>query len=285
MTQKKSDTLPHPLNNLEPRKLTRIENAPPDLFDPNKPRLGRRESEPHSAEVTYIYDVLSLNFPSGRALWDLHHYFVGKSAPIKGKKIDIQFDISFFKDLTIPYTLSSYDSIKYNQKVPDLAINILSRTTWRNDLSENVDISKSLKIPVYAIFSPFKVASNIYNPPFLRVFILEKDGSYREEELRNLTLKQGEQFNAKHIIDVSAHLPFRLGLMLLNQKHEGKLPLFRLIFIHPSELKILPSKIEKLKEAEQKAQEAEQKAREAEQKAKELEKELKKYQEKYGMLE
>ena len=201
MTQKKIDIVSHPSNDLQRRKSTRIEEAPPDLFDPNVPRLGRRESEPHSAEVTYMQDVLSQNFPEGRVLWDLHHYFIGKSGPIKGKEVDIQFDISFFKDYTIPYTLSSYKSENYDYKVPDLAVNVLSKTTWRNDLSENVDVCKNLEIPVYAIFSPYSVASSIYNPPFLRVFILEEDGSYREEELREFTLKVGETSILENMID------------------------------------------------------------------------------------
>ncbi|TFG18349.1 MAG: Uma2 family endonuclease [Promethearchaeota archaeon] len=281
MTQKKSDIVSPTFSDSEPRKSTRIENAPPDLFDPNQPRLGRRESEPHSIEVTYMHDVLALNFPTGRVLWDLHHYFVGKTSPIKGKKIDIQFDISFFKELSIPHTISSYNSSKYDQKIPDLAVNVLSKTTWRNDLSENVDVCKNLKIPVYAIFSPFKVASSIYNPPFLRVYILEQDGSYREEELRSITLKEGGELDPKKIIDTSAFLPFRLGLMQLNQQHDGELPLFRLIFIEPSELKIFPSSVEK---AKAEAQEAKAEAQEAKAEAQEAEKKLKEYQEKFGSL-
>jgi hypothetical protein len=78
------------------KRSTRIENAPPDLYDPDVPRLGRRESEPHSSEITYIHDVLTANFPESRTVWDLHHYFTGEKPPLKGKKIDIQFDISFF---------------------------------------------------------------------------------------------------------------------------------------------------------------------------------------------
>ncbi|MGV9205049.1 MAG: hypothetical protein ACOC44_13640 [Promethearchaeia archaeon] len=83
------------------KRSTRIENAPPDLYDPNEPRLGRRESEPHSAEVTYIHDVLTSNFPESRTIWDLHHYFIGRKGPLKGQKIDIQFEISFFENLFI----------------------------------------------------------------------------------------------------------------------------------------------------------------------------------------
>ena len=41
----------------------------------NPPRLGRRESEPHSFEITRIYDILATNFKDDRTIWDLHHYF------------------------------------------------------------------------------------------------------------------------------------------------------------------------------------------------------------------
>ncbi|MGQ4875646.1 MAG: Uma2 family endonuclease [Promethearchaeia archaeon] len=274
------------------RKLTRIDNAPPDLYDPSKPRLGRRESEPHSREVTYIYDVLKTNFPEGRALWDLHHYFIGTKGAMKGKRIDLQFDVSFFKDFQIPYTLTSYDALKFNGRVPDFVVNILSKSTWRADLSENVDICKDLGIPVYVVFSPYKVTSKVYHPPFLRAYIL-KDEVYQQMELREITLKEGGEIKKDNIIDISDILPFRLGLMQLKQKHEGDQPLYRLIFLHPSELKIFPSSKDKLlkekKEAEEKAQKAEEKAQKAEEKAKkseikikELEEELKKYKNKFG---
>ncbi|MHA1765802.1 MAG: hypothetical protein ACTSVK_06020, partial [Promethearchaeota archaeon] len=59
----------------KPFQSTRVRDATPDLFDPKRPRLGRRESEPHSAEVSYLYDVLRTNFPDDRVMWDLHHYF------------------------------------------------------------------------------------------------------------------------------------------------------------------------------------------------------------------
>ena len=288
MTQKKSVTFSHPVDGSEVKRSTRIENAPPDLFDPNEPRLGRRESEPHSVEVTYIHDVLTTNFPSSRTLWDLHHYFSGSKGTLKGKEIDIQFDVSFFKDLNITYTLSSYDARKYEGKIPDLAINILSKSTWSNDLSEKVDVCKDLGISVYAIFSPYKVASKIYDPPFLRVFILKEDSSYKQEDLRSITLNEGETIDEKNIIDVSENLPFRLGLMRLKQQHEGEQPLFRLIFIDPSESSFLLSKAEKAEkekqEAEAKAKDAEAKAKDAEEKAKKLEKDLIKYREKFGEL-
>ena len=284
MTEKKSKPSSHPFDGSERKKSTRIDNAPPDLFDPNKPRVGRRESEPHSAEIIYIHNVLTINFPKGRTLWDLHHYFWGKKDALKGKEIDIQFDVSFFKDFQITHTLSSYDGRKYEGKTPDIAINILSKRTWRSDLSEKVDICKDLEISVYAVFSPYKVTSKIYNPPFLRVFILKDDGTYKQEELRSITLKEGEGINEKNIIDISTTLPFRLGLMQLRQQHEEEQPLFRLIFIDPSEPRILPSITEKAKEAEEKAKEAEEKAKEAEEKVKELEKDINKYREKFGEL-
>ncbi|MHA1758256.1 MAG: Uma2 family endonuclease [Promethearchaeota archaeon] len=286
MTQKNIDSIIAAMKEaIKKRGSTRIANAPPDLFDPNKPRLGRRESEPHSREVTYMYDVLSQNFPESRALWDLHHYFIGNKGAIKGKKIDIQFDVSFFKDFKIPYTLSSYDAQEFNGRIPDMAINVLSKSTWKTDLSENVDICKDLEIPVYIVFSPYKVTSKIYHPPFLRAYILKDDGLYQQKELRTITLEEGGNINEENIIDVSDILPFRIGLMQLKQKHKGDLPLYRLVFIHPSELKILPSSEDKLREAEEKAQKAEVKAKEAEEKAQKAEMKAKEAEEKIRELE
>lgn len=216
----------------------------PDLFDPNKPRLGRRESEPHSNEINYIYDVLSTNFPESRTIRDLHHYFIGKQGSLKRQNVGIQFDISFFKDFSIPYTLSSYDASKFEGRVPEMGINILSKSTWRADLSENVDKCKNLEIQIYVIYSSYKVTSKVYHPPFLRAYILNEKGVYEQEELENITLKEGGVINGENVIDVSDKLPFRLGLMQLKRKHEGEQPLYRLVFIHPSEPEIYLSKSE-----------------------------------------
>ena len=296
MTQKKAESIIDMKDEPVIRRSTRIENSPLDLFDPNEPRVGRRESEPHSAEINYIYDILTSNFPESRTIWDLHHYFIGKKGPLKDKKIDIQFDLSFFKDLTITYTLSSYDAGKYEGRIPDMAINILSKSTWRADLSENVDTCKNLGLKVYIVYSPFKMTSKIYHPPFLRVYILNEEGIYKQEELNDITLNEGGAINKENIIDVSDILPFRLGLMLMKQQHEGEHSLYRLVFLHPKKLELFSSRIEKLEhEKEQLTQEKEQLTQEkeqliqekvkTEQSAKELEKRLKKYQEKFGKLD
>ena len=276
MTQKKSETLSHPIDLSGIKQSTRIENAPPDLFDPNAPRLGRRESEPHSSEITYLYDVLTTTFPESRVVWDLHHYYVGAKGVLKEEKIDIQFDVSFFQDLKIPHSLSSYDARKYEGKVPDIAINVLSKSTWRADLSDHADTCNILGIPVYAVFSPYKVASKVYDPPFLRVFLLQDDGSYKQIDLRRITLNEGESIeDEKHIIDVSDKLPFRLGLMRLKHQHEGDLPLFRLIFIDPSEPKILLTRAETAEKAKVEAEATAEKA----------EKLLLQYRERFGELQ
>ena len=245
MTQKKSEHPPDADYVVERRKGTRIDNAPPDLYDPNEPRLGRRESEPHAAEVTYLHDVLTTNFPSGRAVWDLHHYFLGTKGVLKGEKIDIQFDVSFFKDFKISHTLSSYKARDHEGRIPDFAFNVLSKSTWRNDLSENVDKCKNLSIPVYAVFSPYKVTSRLYHPPFLRVFILQDNETYEEKELRAITLEEGGAIIEKNIINLHDKLPFSLGLMRLKQLHEGKQSLYRLILINPSTLEVFPIRLEK----------------------------------------
>ncbi|MFO8017358.1 MAG: hypothetical protein R6U96_01880 [Promethearchaeia archaeon] len=301
MTQKKSGPISNSGEKSEEWRSTRVENAPPDLFDPDQPRLGRRESEPHSTEVTYLHDVLKTNFPNGRVFWDLHHYFIAPKGALKGKKIDIQFDISFFKKLSVSYALPSYDATKYEGKVPDIAINILSKSTWRADLSEHVEACKDLSIPVYVIFSPYLVTSKRYAPPFLRAYILQENGSYKQKELRSITIKEKNgEIDENHIIDISDKLPFRLGLMQLQQRYLGGKQIYRLIIIDQSKPKILLTRREKeLKEAKKKIKEVKKKAenakkeaenanKEAENAKKEAEKlrkELQKYQDKFGKLD
>jgi len=288
MTQKKDEPFYLSVDISDLKKSTRIGSVLPEPYDPNQPRLGRRESEPHSIEITYIHDVLTTNFPKSRTIWDLHHYFIGTKGFLKGKKIDVQFDVSFFKDFNLPRTLSSFDASKHEGRVPDVVINILSKSTWSKDLSETLDICKNLGIAVYVIFSPFKVASKIYQPPFLRAYILEQDGDYKQKDLRSVTLNDKMEFNEENIVDISDKIPFRLGLIKLNQEHDEGQPLFRLIFIDPSERKILLTREEKkVKEAEERAKQAEERtkqaearAKQAEERAKEIENELKKYQNK-----
>lgn len=275
MTQEKS----------EGAETSRVD-GPADIYDPTQPRLGRRESEPHSEEVTYLHDVFKTNFPNGRVLWDLHHYFIYPKGVLEGKKMNLRFDISYFKDLDIPYSLSSYDSSLYGGKVPDIAINVLSKSTWSKDLSEIVEDCKDLSIPIYVVFSPYLVTSKRYAPPFLRVYILEKDQTYRYEELRDITLKEGGEINEKNIIDVSDRYSFRFGLMQLNQKHIGGKNLFRLILLDPSEPKILPTKNQMdILEVEKLVEEAQRNTEIAEKKAEELEKKLRSYREKFGNIE
>ncbi len=271
MTQKKSDTHSYPINESDEWRSTRIANAEPDLYDPNVPRLGRRESEPHSSEVTYLRDVLTTNFPVGRAFWDLHHYFIAEKGALKGKKIDLQLDISFFKELDIPHAMPSYDARKHDNNVPDLAINVLSKSTWRADFLDNAEACKDLSIPVYAVFSPYLVTSKRYAPPFFRVYFLQDDGSYKEEDLRSITLEEGGTINEAHLIDTSRVLPFRMGLMQLSQQYLGGKPLFRLILIDPSEPRIFPTLREKDLE-------------EARKEIEDLKKRLARYQEKFGDL-
>jgi len=275
MTQKQNDRISYPDDKW---KSTRIENVEPDLYDPNQPRLGRRESEPHSMEVTYLYDVLTTNFPNGRALWDLHHYFIPSKGVLKENQMDLKLDVSFFKELRIPYAIPSYDATMYGGKVPDICINILSKSTWRADISENVEACKDLSIPIYVVFSPYKVTSKRYAPPFLRAYILQKDGTYKEEELRTITLEEGGAIDGTKIIDISDKVPFRLGLMRLKQQFLGGKSLFRLVLLDPSEMRVLRTRREK------EVEEAKKEAEEAKKEAEELMKKLKLYQDKFGEL-
>ncbi|TXT63142.1 MAG: hypothetical protein BAJALOKI1v1_780005 [Promethearchaeota archaeon] len=219
---------------------TRHRDAEPDTFDPNIPRLGRRESEPHSAEITYLHDVLTTNFPEDRTIWDLHHYF-----KVAGLEIDIQFDLTYFKGLKIPYTLSSYHADKFDNKVPTMAINIMSKSTWRSDIAEKLDYCRLLEIPIYIIFPSYHVAKNLYKPPFVRVYILQENGEYKIFELRQETISVDGEWNGDAIIDVSEIVPFRIGLRNRDQLHEDEESLYRLILIDPEKEKVLLTQNEK----------------------------------------
>lgn len=248
---------------------TRHRDAAPDNFDPNKPRLGRRESEPHSAEITYLYNVLRANFPNDRTMWDLHHYFKKNKL-----EIDIQFDISFFKNLDIPYTLTSYNADQFDDRVPDMAINILSKSTWRSDLAEKVDQCRLLGIPLYIVFPSYHVANDIYKPPFLQAYVLKENGKYEVYELRETINPNSEELNIEATIDVTDIVPFRLGLQKRKRKHQDDESLYRLILIDPEKDKILLTKSEKI------INEKERKIKEQKQKIEELGAEIKELREK-----
>ncbi len=260
--------------NGKPFVSTRHRDAEPDTFDSSIPRLGRRESEPHSAEISYLYDVLTTNFPEDRTIWDLHHYFKKQ-----GMEIDIQFDISFFRGLQIPYTLSSYHADQFNERVPNMAINILSKSTWRSDIAEKVDFCRLLAIPLYVVFPSYQVAIDYYNPPFLRAYILQLDGTYKTYEVRKVALKPEGKMDLDALIDVSNIVPFRLGLLERDQKHQDDESLYRLGLFEPEKNQLLLTVKEKkdliINEQNQKISEQNQKISEQSQKINDLEAENK----------
>jgi Uma2 family endonuclease len=267
---------------MQSTRILAIEALP---FDPLKPRLGRRESEPHSEEVSYLYEILHSNFPDARTIWDLHHYFA-----VKSEEIDVQFDISFFRDLKIDYTLSSYRASNFNNRVPTMVINLLSKSTWQMDVGIHADYCRLLKIPLYIVFSPFYLVKAIYKPPFLRAYILQPDGDYHLQELNKISVKEGDpSVNRDALLDVSKIVPFNLGIMELVSRHEGGLPRYRLILINPQNYSIYQTTAQKEKaraeqekaRAEQEKARAEQEKARAEQekaRADKLQKELNQYQ-------
>ncbi len=263
--QQESDRHKEAVINDKPFVSTRHRDAEPDTFDPSVPRLGRRESEPHAAEISYLYDVLTTNFPEDRTIWDLHHYFTKKNIDI-----DIQFDISYFKGLKIPYTLSSYKVGEFNNKVPTMAINILSKSTWRSDIGEKVDLCHLLSVSLYVVFPSYNVATELYKPPFLRAYVLKQDGTYEVREIRKVINEIEGVLDMDAIIDVSDIVPFRLGLWRRAIKHQKEESLYRLVLINPKEKEILLTENEKneqlLNEQAQKINEQAQKINEQAQK-------------------
>jgi len=191
------------------------------------PRLGRRESEPHSEEICYMRNVLKDNYPDHRVLWDLHHYFYHD-----GEEIDIVFDISFFLEFKTDGPISSYDSAENNFMVPDMAVNVLSKSTWMKDINEIVEKCQLLQIPIYIVFTPYHVASNQCRAPFLQVYILDSNMVYRTITINEAAAKEGvEGFASDKMISLAPRLNLSVGLELLKEKYNGILDLFRLFFV------------------------------------------------------
>lgn len=226
----------------------RHKEFPAENFDPKKPRVGRHGEESHSDDINYLYDVLTTNFPESRVMRKLRHYFT-----INGIDLDFIFDISFFKNFSLNFSLSSYRSKKFNNRVPDMVINLFSKRTWRSDIGEYVDNCRSLKIPVYVVYPPYHVAKEMYLPPFLRAYILQPNGHYQIEELGELTIEE-ENVNEDAFIDISQHLPFRIGLEKRTVLHETGNALYRLILIDPTRFKILPTEVEKANQSIEKSE-------------------------------
>ncbi len=252
----------------EPLISTRHRDAVPEGVPlPGQPRLGRRESEPHSIELTYIYDVLKTNFPNDRPMWDLHHYFL-----IDGEKVDLQFDVSFFKGLSIPYDLPSYQAERFEGRIPDLALNILSKSTYNNDIGLIAEQCRILGIPVYVVFNPHLPAPKTLRAPYLKVHVLQPDGTYHAPVLKEHCMQEGEEkVDLSKTIEVPP-LGITFGMMKLSRSYDGTHPRYRLILIDTATGERLLSAEElalKRAEEERKRAEEERKRAEEEKKAKE----------------
>ncbi len=257
---------------------TRHELAKLDQEDEKPaPRLGRRESEPHSDEINYLYEVLSSNYPNDRTFWDLHHYFF-----FEGERLDIQFDISYFRNMDVPFRISSYDASKYGNRVPTMAINVLSSSTFKNDLGIVLQQCQRLRIPIYVILSDHLPSPSYVKAPFLKIYY-EDGEQYRTVETSAICCKEGEEVDQSKLLDVRPDLlPFKFGLMERKQKYlkNELFSLYYLILVDrktgkrlltPKEMVALQAREEqrKAEEAQRKAEEAQRKAEEAQRKAEE----------------
>lgn len=228
---------------------------------PEVPRLGRRESEPHSLAISVLYDIIKTNFPKDRGFWDLHHYF-----KIHGEEYDIQFDISYFKDFECTELLPSFKSWEFNNRIPTMAINILSKSTYLKDLSLNLDVCRKIGIPIYVVFFAYPVAPKYYPIPYLRVYRLE-NGNYHQYEIQQAAIANDGKLNVKGLISFPDLLPFKLGLVQERDTYQGAKPVFMLRFFNEDNHMLLT-----------RADEEKQRADEAEKKVKELETLLGKYE-------
>ncbi len=192
-------------------------------------RNGRRESEPHSNEVVQLHEVLTYNFPQHRTLWDLHHFFINTDQ----EEFDLQFDISILKNFSISHELTSYKASEFGNRVPDLAINVLSRSTWRKDLFDIAEESLILGIPIYLVYTPYHVATNRYRAPFMRMHKMNEKGKYDVVDIRKAACVEGDPaVSADALISLEPIFPLIVGLELLKKvtndnKHRFRLVLFK----------------------------------------------------------
>jgi hypothetical protein len=228
------------------------------------PRIRRREGEPYSLEINYLWDVLHTNFPNHRVLLDLPHCFRQGT-----KRIDIQLDLSFFLNLSIPEKINSFDSSDFDYRIPELAINILTKATWRVDLVDNFEKCRKIKIPYYVVFFAYPIKNEIYPYPLLRLYKMNNDGRYTTQDLTDLAIDNDVIVSQTAFLDCEP-LPFRIGLAKIPETFIGGKPLYRMILLKKNIFEVYNTKAEL---AESKAKEAESKAKEAEIKSQETKKE------------
>jgi hypothetical protein len=277
--------------------LTRYKNVTQPEFDPDKPRLGRRESEPHSSEINYLYDVLRSNFPGDRATWDLHHYFKDPTnEENKDNEYDIQYDISYFRGLMIDNELPSYTAVEHENRVPTMAVNVMSKSTWAVDLSDHADKSRLLAIPLYITFPAYHVATSTYRPPFLRAYVYQSSTrQYIIHDLNQAIVKEGETLtqdlcnDRNKLLDTSGIVPFRIGLMERRVQFKGGLSTWRMILVHQTEPVLLLTRAEqeKVRAEQEKARAEQEKARAEQEKARadDLQKVVGRYRDRFGPLD
>ena len=110
---------------------------------------------------------------------------------------------------------------------------------------------------------------SIYKPPFLRAHILQPNGDYHIQDLNKTTMKEGDtSIKRDSLLDVSEIVPFNLGIMEIQYRHENNLPRYRLILVDTQDYSIFLTRAE-----QEKARAEQEKAR-----ADQLQKELNHYQ-------
>ncbi|MHA1394985.1 MAG: hypothetical protein ACTSRZ_15880 [Promethearchaeota archaeon] len=135
-----------------------------------------------------------------------------------------------------------------------------------------------LKIPIYIIFSSFYFNIDLYKPPFLRAYILDKSGDYKIRTLKNVSIDENGNLIKQNLIDLRPHLSFMVGIKRSDIKHETNTYNYNMIILDAETLKPYKTNLEILREkCEQVRKEREEIEKELEQKRKEreeIEKEL-----------
>jgi len=203
------------------------------------PRLGRRDSMPHTNHIEYIRSVLKKNFPNDTTISDLWHYF-----QVEMQEEKFIPDIAFYETFKLDRDLKSYKSIEHGNKIPLLIINMMSQSTWKNDVSEIVKKCLKVKIPFYIVYTMYSIKVDEYEPPFLRIYeYKEEKNDYEIIEIRRYAKYEESEMIEEKNLYYNEKLPFRVGLEKILNIIEGERE-SRILIVDKKELKKLLSEKE-----------------------------------------
>ncbi len=155
-----------------------------------------------------------------------------------------------------------------------MAINILSASTYRNDLGIVLEQCQRIGIPVYVMFSDHLQTPSYVKAPMLKIYC--KDGNqYHTAEIHEVWCREADDnVDPNKQLDIRPDLlPFKFGIMERKAKYmkDNVSPLYYLALVDRNSGKLL---LTGRQLAEQRADEEKRRADEGKRRADQLQKEL-----------